>query len=145
MMNMNVILNLTSTFLGIACAIAAIAILFLLGVLLKNLPNGVRRLLSAILASMVIATFLRGLAAQFLYVLSSKAMLTAVFSIKIVSVTAMVGFLLYSANRFLWFVLNERRFLKGLSFCVNGFATFARDKKSSSSLFELKTSSVLLW
>lgn len=143
-MNVDVISNLTSTIVGVASTIIVLAVLSVVGVIVKNLPTGIRRVISAVFALMFVATFLTGVVWQALYVLTSRSMLYAVLTLKFVSVSAVFGFILFSAERVRCVLVKGRLFLNYLFFGKGSYSSYAKEKKSSSSSFELKVSSVLL-
>lgn len=143
-MNVDVILNITNAVLGVAGTIVVLALLFVLGLAVKSLPTGLRRAVSALFAVAFAATFLTGIVWQALYVLASRSMLYAVLSLKFVGVSAVFGLFLFSMDEFRYVLSLGKRSLKGLVFDEGKTSNFVKGKKSSSSSFELKVSSVLL-
>lgn len=143
-MKVDMILNLINAALGVAGTIVVLACLFILGIIIKTLPKRIRGVVSAIVAFTFVATFMTGLVWQALYVFASRSMIYALFSLKLVSVSAVFGLLLFSVNRIQLVLMSGRRFLDGLLFEKGKYSCFVREKKSSSSSFELKVSSVLL-
>lgn len=143
-MNVDVISNLTSTIVGVASTIILLAVLSVVGIIVKNLPKGIRRAVSTLFALMFVATFLTGIVWQALCVLTSRSMLYAVLSVKLVGISTVFGFIFFSAERVRYVLFKGRLFLNYLFFDKGTFSDFAKEKKSSSSSFELKVSSVLL-
>ncbi len=143
-MNVNVILNLTNAILGVAGTIVVLALLFVLGLVVRSLPTGLRRAVSALFAIAFATTFLTGIVWQALYVLASRSAFYAVLSLKFVGVSAVFGLFLFSMDEFRYVLSLGKRSLKGLVFDEGKTSNFVKGKKSSSSSFELKVSSVLL-
>ncbi|MCQ2602749.1 MAG: hypothetical protein MJ193_02350 [Clostridia bacterium] len=135
------ILNIISTILGAAGTLIVCGALVFLFSLAKKLPSKIRQIVKTTVALFFTLALFKGLAVQMLYYLFSRSMqLYIVFGIA--DIVGAMGMIVLSICAIGIFLPMGRVRFEGVSTGSNYF--IKRDKKSTSSSFTLKVSSVLL-
>ncbi len=138
---LNWILNIISTILGAAGTLIVCGVLLFLFSLAKKLPSKIRQVVKAMVALFFTLALFRGLAEQMLYYLFGRS-LQLYIVLNIADIVGAMGLIVLAVCTVNFLFHASKTRFEGVSTGKNYF--IKRDKKSTSSSFSLKVSSVLL-
>lgn len=139
---LNWLLSIIGAVLGVAGSLVLVAVVVLLISLVKKMPIGIKRFVSAAAAVLLAFTLFKGLAAESVYIFVGRSLVYGTMSIRFADFAlAMSLFFIWACANAL-FVMQTRARFEGVSTPKLAFGH--NEKKQSSPSFSLKVSSVLL-